>query len=518
MESMLPMLAPIISLFFGLVIALSSIVAKNHRVFWVLAFIGSIIVSLTTFKIWLDVAGAGEPLVYGGGGWPPPIGIVYIVDGLSALMGVITSILIMLVVAYSYGYFGDSPRLPYYYTLIMILESALLGCYYTGDFFNLFVMVELMAVSAYSLVAYRREKGRAVEAAIKYGIVAALAGILFFISLGFMYAYESTLSMPDIAARITGTASMMYRYSGSTPSPVSPLLFIFGLLIWSLLVESAVFPVHFWLPDAHSEAPSPVSAVLSGLVVNVGLYAIIRTTYTVGAYASLPGYTGFAEGLLALGCIGSLYGAVMMLIQRDVKRLIAYSTVMHVSLILIGISLLTSSGLSASVYHFIAHSISKSLAFLSIGVLILSTGTRCIDGLRGMARINPLAAGTAILAFLGLAGMPPLGTFPSKLLLITACIDSGSLLAAGAIIVSSALAAVAYFRVIHVMINEPPTRPAKKTSSASMNMVLVVLAVAVVLVGTLIPIFYGFSEIATSHALNTTNYIDSVNTILQKYQ
>ena len=517
MESMYPMLAPIISLFFGLVIALSSIATKNRRVFWVLAFIGSIIVSLVTFKIWLDVAEAGEPLVYGGGGWPPPIGIVYIVDGLSALMGVITSILMLLVVIYSYGYFGDSPRLPYYYTLVMILESALLGCYYTGDFFNLFVMVELMAVSAYSLVAYRREKGRAVEAAIKYGIVAALAGILFFVSLGFMYAYASTLSMPDIAARITGTATVMYSYSGSPPSTIAPLLFIFGLLVWSLLVESAVFPVHFWLPDAHSEAPSPVSAILSGLVVNVGLYAIIRTTYTVGAYTGLPGYTGFAEGLLILGCIGSIYGAVMMLIQSDVKRLIAYSTVMHVSLILIGVSLLTSSGLTASIYHFITHSISKSLAFLSIGVLILSTGTRSIDGLRGMARINPLAAGTAIIAFLGLAGMPPLGTFPSKLLLITASIDSGNLLAAGTIIVSSALAAVAYFRVIHVMINEPPTRPSKKTKSTSMNMVLILLAIAVILVGILIPVFYGFTTTASSHALNTTRYIDSVNTILQRY-
>ncbi len=483
----------------------ASLAARRRGVYAAVAAVSALAANLSTLLVYMATLGGGR-VVYWLGGWPPPLGIVYVVDQASALLAMVSGIVVTLVILYSSWYVRGGE--PYYYSLVLLMAAALTGIYYTGDMFNLFVMIELMAVTAYALVAYRRDSGLAVEAALKYGIVACLAGILLFISLGFTYSYLGTLSMPDAAAKLAGIRTVMDRYSGPGPTAFSPLLLITGLALWAFLLESAVFPLHFWLPDAHSEAPSPVSALLSGLVVNAGIYSSARLLYTVIGASSWSSAAVLFETLRWIGVAGSIYAASMMLVQEDIKRLIAYSTVMHVSLMLIGVGIGTEAALAAMLYHMVAHSLAKPLAFLSAGVLVAAAGSRRLGALRGSAYTQPLATGGLVLAVLGLAGMPPLGTFPGKLFLITAAIDNGCYPAAAAIIVSGAMAAAAYFRVIHVLINEKPGRPVPATRPGrAAAIVIVALAAATLATGLLIPQVYSAVSSAAAAASSPLDYI-----------
>ncbi len=520
MESFIPMLSPIVGVIGAVIIALLSIKHKSKKIFDALAIVFSLLVLVMVSMTAYIVVYGGKIIVYCAGGWIPPLGITYIVDKFSALMGLLSSLVFFMVILYSTGYFKEEGNgIHYYYVLVLLLQSALLGIYYTGDIFNMFVMIEMMAVAAYALVAYHKNKGEAIEASLKYGMVACLAGLLLFIGLGFTYGYMGTLSIPDLAAKVIGVHTAMDVFSGVPPSMVSPILLIIGLIIWSFLLESAVFPLHFWLPDAHSEAPAPVSALLSGLVVNAGLYGLTRIMYTVLDTGEniVQGTRLFLDLLIYTAMLGAIYSAVMMITQRDVKRIIAYSTVMHVALVVIGLGLGSKAGLTASIYHILTHSFSKSLAFLSIGLLVAAAGSRNIYDLKGFARFYPGAVAGAIISMLGLAGMPPLGTFPSKLLLITACIDAGNYLAAAAIIVSSALAAIAYFRIIHYLVNEPPTKTVHMRIKWSTTIILGILSIIVILVGLFLPIIYPYIYSTATDLFNPYKYIESVYELLAKY-
>ncbi len=458
-------------------------------------------------------------VVYGVGGWPPPIGIVYVVDDLSATFALLTTFVTLMVVLYSSGYFAEEVKgLSYYYSLLLLLESALLGCFYTGDAFNLFVMVELMAVCAYALVAHYREVGTAIEASLKYGLVAALAGIIYFIALSFVYGYLGTLSMPDIASKIIALKNPMWLFSGYTSVIPLAVLLIVILITWSFMIESAVFPAHFWLPDAHSEAPSPVSAMLSGLVVNVGLYILARFYYTVFKLSTLiQNFEVMSSTLVVIGSVGAVYAAIRMITQTDIKRLIAFSTVMHMSIIFIGIGLGTTVALTATSYHILAHSVSKSLAFLAAGLLIYVVGSRELSDLRGLGKIYPGISAALIISMLGLAGIPPLGTFPSKLLLIMASLQAKHYEAVFAIVISSALACVAYFRIVNVLINANPIKIPRKRIPLIGRFVVGLLAALTIAVGIFLPQIYGYLSSSVHVFVNTKQYIESVSEILRLY-
>ncbi len=513
MHSPLPALVPITYVIGAVLIVLARIFSKNkgfiNALFLLFNLFGFSLTFIVFKQIVLDNVGY---MVYGFGGWIPPLGVVYIVDSYSSILALTTTLLGLLIAFYSIEYFNESNGVEYLYVIVLILVSALTAIYYTGDLFNTFVMVELMAVAAYSLVAFEKHKGLAVEASLKYGLVAGFAGILFFISLGFIYAYTGTLSMPDLAAKTLGLKTFMEKYSGVLMSGLTPILVVIGLMYWSLLLESAVFPLHFWLPDAHSEAPSPVSALLSGLVVNAGLYIILRSSYTVFNSTNLviPSYELLLTLLVFIGCIGSLYASVMMLVQNDVKRLIAYSTVMHVSLMTMIIGLNNVSASRAVLYHFITHSLSKTLAFLSVGVLIVATGSRSIGDLKGLSRMYPVTSAALIISLLGLAGVPPLGTFPSKLLMVKACIDAGNPYTVIVIVLSSTLAAIAYFKLIYTLINEPQVKTTRYKPGILMKTTLIIIAVLVILVGVLLPLIYPYIDSSANQLIDSRRYIESV--------
>jgi len=292
-------------------------------------------------------------LVYRMGGWPPPIGIVYEVDALGAALGLLTASVLLLATVYSAWYLRGEQRAPQYYALLAGLGAGLLGILYTGDVFNLFVMIELAGISSYALVSFDRWSAEAAEAAVKYSLLGLIAGLVYFLACVLVYSSYGTLTMGFLAALSRPAIAQFapeaqYLVWGNL---VAATALVVALCAWVFTFLSGVLPNHFWLPDAHPAAPTPVSAVLSGLVVNAGVYAAMRLFYTVfgvfdatSLHRAIGEYAGPIIG--ALSAASMVYASLMMAAQRDVKRLVAYSTIVHTSLAFAGLSLGTAAGLA----------------------------------------------------------------------------------------------------------------------------------------------------------------------------
>ncbi|HIP57465.1 MAG TPA: cation:proton antiporter [Ignisphaera aggregans] len=436
-----------------------------YAVFW--TGIAAIVTSYTVIKVW----NIGKPLLYTLGGWPPPLGIVYEIDLVGAVLAALTAIVIFLATVYSAWFaYRFEKRVAWYYTLILLLEAGLLGCMYTGDIFNLFVMIEVTALASYALVAFYRDRLIALEASIKYGIIGAAATSVYFLAVVILYLSYGTLNMADLTLRahelttLLGTKLGTEVYTLALSSTIA-----LALSLWTFMYLAAIFPNHFWLPDAHPEAPTPISAILSGVVVNVGIYATLRFFYTIfspGSVLSTVTIGSLALSLrdfilyvaMILGAITCILGALLMVVQRDVKRLLAYSTISHMGLIFMGLAICLDTvaepirvlALAAVVFHTINHAFGKSLLFLSAGVFIDITGTRDMERWREMKGVggDRIAFSGMVTGSLHLLGVPPLGGFFSKLMLMQAFIASGKPWLALVLVAASAIALIAYIKLI----------------------------------------------------------------------
>lgn len=443
------------------ILPILGMVIKKRAFFHVYGSVITAAVALvTTYNLW--VVWKNGVQVYTFGGWPPPLGISYEVDLLGAVLSALTGWVLLLIALYSTWYVRDAEGIPYYYTLLLGLEAGLLGCIYTGDAFNLFVMLEVLSISAYALVGYYRRKPEAIEAAVKYGLLGAAATTIYFIALVFLYGAFGTLNMADLAIKSRAVAHSPFSGAIYGAIPVSASVGV-ALALWAFTYKSALFPNHFWLPDAHPEAPTPVSAALSGLVVNVGAYAVIRFMYTIfGPDSVLGAGAGFRDtvliALLILGAASGLVGALMMAVQEDIKRLLAYSTISHVGLIFMGISIGLSSvpqevasvGLAGAIYHIINHSVGKALLFMAAGTLIVAAGgRRKLDDLAGIGRKYPLVTAALFIGFFQLMGLPPFGGFTSKFLLYMAFFEAGLPVISVLIVAISAISVMGYAKVMY---------------------------------------------------------------------
>lgn len=506
-------IAPLLLTIASFTLPLVSLIVGDRRWFYhvyalVFSLVALIYASINFYLV--NYVYAGKPLVYPFGGWPGPIGIVYEVDGLGSVLGLLVAFDMLLVVIYSWWYMWREDGVEWYYTLLLLLETGMLGIVYTGDIFNLFVMIELLAIAAYGLVAFYRSRREAVEAAVKYSIIGATATTMYFLAIVFIYGTYGTVNMADLALKsrpwIRGVMESSYEYLASTSGVGYGNTFIataiaIALALWAFTFKAAVFPNHFWLPDAHPEAPTPVSAALSGLVVKMGAYITIRFMYTLfGPGTILDLYVGSTSlrdaillVLLVLGAVSAILGALVMVIQEDIKRLLAYSTIAHLGIIFMGIGVglrgvgepITALALTGVVLHMINHSFGKTLLFMASGIYIHATGSRKITSMRGLGKLLPFTTATLVLGLLHLLGVPPLGGFFSKLLIYNVLMNSGLVVFAIILVLSTAISILGYMRLIITLILPP--RPVELVGKADEHplavSVLVVLATMVVLVG-----------------------------------
>jgi len=484
---------PFLAIASAFVLPLLSLAVKERTVWESFALtittVNFVLSTLLTYSLYASFT---QPLIYAFGAWPPPVGIVYEIDRANALMGLLITGLVLTATVFSLRYTMYDTGLQYYYTLLLGFEAGMLGCVYTGDAFNLFVMLEVTSISAYGLVAFRRHMPEAVEAAIKYALVGATATTVYFIALIFAYGTFGTLNMADLSLKLRGSTLPVTL---SPPGNVFLGSAIFlALTFWTFSLKAALAPNHFWLPDAYPGAPSTFAALSSGVTVKVALFVLMRYLFTIfrDAPPAVLIVQALNYALIALGTASAIIGSALILLQRDIKRLIAYGTILNVGYIAMGMGLGNQSGLTAAFFHLVNHGIGKSLLFMAAGAMVHVAGTRDLDELAGIGKRMPLTSAAFLIGVLALAGAPPLNGFMSKLLLFMAYLETGWLAPLVVVIViTSVLALMGYLKAFYHVYARQPVKDISVIKEASKSMVapLLVLAALCIILGLIAPLF-----------------------------
>lgn len=375
----------------------------------VIDVLATVFAAATTAGLGLLWARAGDGRVVSWvGGWTMhdghSVGIVLVGDRLGIGLALLVAALLLAVLAYSWRYFDEPPHghRGTFPALLLLFEAGMCGFALTGDLFDAFVFFELMGVVAYALTGYRIEDPRPLHGALTFGVVNSLAAYASLLGIGLLYARTGELGMAQTGAALAGHHADALVVTA------------FVLVMASMLVKSATVPFHFWLPDAHAVAPTPVCMLMSGVMVELGVYGMARIYLTVFAGPGGIPAAAFTHTLAVAGALTALTGAVMCWQQRHLKRLLAFSTIGHTGLWLLGLSLLDPQATAGTALYVAGHAGVKAALFGLTGVLLDRHGSVDEHGLYGRGRGSPVLGGLFVAGGLALAGLPPFGTALGK--------------------------------------------------------------------------------------------------------
>lgn len=339
-------------------------------------------------------------VVYWFGGWAPrahqAIGISFVIDTAGAMLVLTASILMLASLVFSLRYFDTVGTL--YHSLMLVFLGAMSGFSLTGDLFNLFVFFELMSAAAFALCGYKSEEPGPLEGALNFAVTNTIGAFLVLTGIALLYERTGALNLAEIGRRLAGP-------------PDALTVCAFAFIVCGFFVKGAIVPFHFWLADAHTVAPAPVCVLFSGIMVELGLYAVARIYWSVFSGALAAQANELRNLLAAFGAVTAVAGALMCYAQRHLKRLLAFSTISHMGVLLLGIALLTPAALGGAALYTVGHAMLKGALFLAAGIVLHRAGT--LDELELMRSRRPLRL-IGVLFFIGaagLAGVPPFGTF-----------------------------------------------------------------------------------------------------------
>lgn len=426
-------------------------------------------VSLATFLL----VCALYPAVRGGGtagvSFPSvmaPFGLSFRADLLSFTLGLITALIWVLVSVYSWDYMlheGDQTR---FYTFLLLTLGGCLGTVMAGDLITLYLFFELMSLAAFVLVVHDGTP-RAMRAGYLYLLMTIGGALALFFGI-------------IVVHRLTGGVALVAPGTLQAARGLPFAAFVAFLIGFGM--KAGLVPLHIWLPEAHPVAPSPASALLSGIMIKLGAYGLIRVVYNLFDPLSV-GRAGWNQLLLVLAAVTTLWGSVLAIAQTDLKRRLAYSSIGQMGYVLIGLALLNGRALTGDVFHILSHAVMKSCLFLTSGAIILRTGRRTIGELNGVAREMPVTLGAFTAAALAMIGIPPFNGFLSKWIIGLGALDAGRPAYTVVLLLSSFLNAVYYFPIVVNAYFKPPADAAapRKEVGYAMLVPMVTLAVLTVL-------------------------------------
>jgi multicomponent Na+:H+ antiporter subunit D len=402
--------------------------------------------------------------------WDIPFTIPLVLDYLSLLLLVLISVIGFISALYSLQYLEHFTGRWNFFALYMLMITGMNGVVLSGDFFNLYVFMEISLISAYSLVAFGTE-AEELEAAFKYATMGAITSTMILFGIGILYSLTSTLNMADVGLQLETLKAKRIIY------------LVYGLFIAGFGLKTALIPFHAWLPDAHPSAPAPISAMLSGVLIKtLGVYALVRIFYNIFGAPQVV-LTIF----LILGTLSIVIGGFLALVQWDYKRLLGFSSISQVGYIILGIGLGTPLGILGGMLHLLYHGIFKSLMFLNSGAVEYSTGSRDLRTMGGLSKELKVTSSTSLIGTLAISGVPPFNGFFSKLIIIIACIQANQV-ALGIIAALMSIITLAYFLKVqrHVFYGESGTTKVTERVPGTLKTAMIILAVLCLLTSAIL--------------------------------
>ncbi|MEZ5716268.1 MAG: monovalent cation/H+ antiporter subunit D family protein [Paracoccaceae bacterium] len=361
----------------------------SRRLAWPIAYGAATAAFVTSILLLLRVIG-GEVISYHIGGWAPPLGIEYRVDAANAFVLFLVSGIATVVLPYARHSVAaeiDTRHTTLFYAMFMLCFTGLLGVVITGDAFNVFVFLEISSLSTYVLIAAGAKRDRrALTASYDYLIMGTIGATFFVIGLGLLYMATGTLNMADIAERIADqTGNRTVRAA-------------FGFIVVGMGLKAAIYPLHLWLPNAYTYAPSAVTAFLAATATKVAIYVLMRFMFSVFQPMYLFEVKTLEFIIIPLAILAMFAASVIAIFQNDLKRLLAYSSLAQIGYMLLGIGFLSQTGLTASVLHLFNHGITKAALFMGVGAIVLRHGSSFLDNIAGVGRLMPWTSAAMVIA------------------------------------------------------------------------------------------------------------------------
>lgn len=474
-STVMPVLLPIAFAVLAAVLAALSLFITKKETYILPAIISTIGFAVTFLYVFLlgqEVWSSGATAFFwswAGVDYSGPIGVVLSADAFSVVLMGLFTFMGFVVSLYSIGYMREDNGLTQYYVLLLIMVGAMNGVVISGDLFTLFVFYETMGLCSFVLVAFRRT-WEGIEAAIKYLMMSAIGSTLILLSASYLYALTGTLNLGAMAVAI-----------GSSNNPLLPILV--ALMTAGFGVKGAIVPFAAWLADAHPAAPSGISAMLSGVVIKVGIYGIIRMN--VALFSPVVVNWPLLLGVFAV--VTMTAGNFYALTQTDLKRMLAYSSITQIGFILFAFGAASPLGYQSGIFYIIIHAFTKGLLFLCAGAFLHVIGSRDLEDLRGIGKKMPIVGAFFAIGVLSLMGMPPFAGFYAKLLILIAGVQAGSYYLVFTIIaVFNALLALGYYlKMLSVVWFSPESNLVENAHRPSISMIFGMgfLALALIVIG-----------------------------------
>ncbi len=460
----------------------------------------AVITAWTSFGISVlllrQIGATGERISYDMGGWAPPLGIEYVVDPTNIPVLVIVPMIASIVLIYGPGSSVleiPDGRLHLFYSAFLVTLAGLMGIAITGDLFNVFVFLEISSLGSYSLISMGHDR-RALMAAFSYLIMGTIGGTFILIGIGLVYQMTGTLNMADIAGRLTLEIAT-----------TRTMRVAFGFLCVGVSIKLAVFPLHQWLPNAYTFAPSAVGAFLAGTATKVSYYVLLRLIFLIFGATFVFEILNFDRMLVGLSLLAMFIGSTAAIYQKDIKRLLAYSSIAQIGYMTLGLGIANTDALTGGIVHLFNHALIKGGLFLVVANITYRLSSSRIDGMAGLGRRMPITAAAFVVGGFGLIGVPATAGFISKWYIVLGAIEKGWYGIAFAILLSSLLAVVYVWRVVEVLYFREATGPAEEAEEAPLSMLIPtwLLIGGSIVFGLWTPWTVGIANQAARHLLGT---------------